>query len=171
MSLKHIFSFLAFAAAVNACSSLDCSINSQVNCAYGIQDANGNDSTLASGDTLTISTKKYARATDETATLDTIINKLTSTNNFTLQMGEASETDVLYMTLTRGVITTYYDTVYITKTNEPTFESVDCTPRFNHTITAIKSSHHFIDSIHINKAQVTNDASTKNLYLRLRKDN
>ncbi len=171
MSLKHIFSLIAAAAAVNACSSLDCSINSQVNCVYGIQDADGNDSTLASGDTLTISTKKYAKATDEAATLDTIMNKLTSANNFTLLMGEASETDVLYMTLTRGVITTYYDTVYITKTNEPTFESVDCTPRFNHTITAIKSTHHFIDSIHINKAQVTNDASTKNLYLRLRKDN
>ncbi len=171
MSLKHIFSLIAAAAAVNACSSLDCSINSQVNCVYGIQDADGNDSTLASSDTLTISTKKYASATDETATLDTVLNRLTSANNFTLLMGEASETDVLYMILTRGVITTYYDTVYITKTNEPTFESVDCTPRFNHTITAVKSTHHFIDSIHINKAYVTNDASTKNLYLRLRKDN
>lgn len=170
MNSKLLLYIATPALLLTACSSLDCSINSQVNCAYGIQDTEGKDSTLALHDTLSISIKRYANATDSVATKDTILNRLTSSKAFTLPMSESGDNDVLYLTLKHDSTATYHDTVYITKTNEPTFESVDCTPRFNHTITAIRTTHHFIDSLLINKAQVTNDASTKNIYLRLRKN-
>lgn len=155
-----------------ACSSVDCSINSRVMCHYSIQDANGNNAQLAYPLTVTLN----RAATDD----DTVfINMLNNVSTFDLPLSHVADTDQITLSLAIKY-TVIVDTIeteeteYITdkirlaKTNTPVFESVDCTPRYNHEIKGIEFTRNFIDTIIINKEKVTKDASAPNILIRLR---
>ena len=60
---------------------------------------------------------------------------------------------------------TLIDTVWIEKTNHPHFESVDCGLNYFHTITGVSCTHNAIDSIVINKKEVTYDISQQHFYI------
>ncbi|MGI6242845.1 MAG: DUF6452 family protein [Prevotella sp.] len=132
-----------------ACSSVDCPLNNTVYANYKLM---GKVTTLP--DTLTISTPRLDG-------FDTIlINKQVNTDSFYLPMSYGQDVDILYFHTN-----TLLDTVWIEKTNQPHFESVDCGLNYFHTITGVRSTHNAIDSIVINKKEVTYDISQQHFYI------
>lgn len=86
---------------------------------------------------------------------------------FDVPMSYSLATDTMMLTVHLTDSTSIMDKIYITKENHPTFEDVDCAPRYNHTITHVSSTHNFIDTLIINNEKVNNDASVKNIYIRI----
>ena len=118
----------------------------------------GKADTLA--DTLTISTNR----TDGSDSI--LINKNVKTTEFSLPISYSHPQDVFYFetkdTLT-GVCT--FDTITVTKEDRPHFESVDCSPLYFHTITAINTTNNAIDSVVIINPDVSYDTSKKHIYI------
>lgn len=162
MSLRTLPLMFAAVLLVTACSSIDCPLNSLVYTQYQLLDGAGKADTLK--DTLTIST-------DRTDGSDSVLlNRSVNTTAFSLPISYAADHDVFFFeikdTLTK---TSVYDTVTVTKTNEPHFESVDCAPSFFHTITAVSHTGHRIDSIVINNPEVNYDTSKKHFRIYFKK--
>lgn len=82
-------------------------------------------------------------------------------------MSYSQDADEYIFAFTDTLGATRSDTVVVGKTNQPHFESVDCTPQFWHTITSATTTHHMLDSISINEANVNNDQSKKHIILHL----
>ena len=57
----------------------------------------------------------------------------------------------------------------INKVNTPRFESVDCQVAYFHTITAVESTHNFIDSIVINNPNVDYDTEKQHFRIYFKK--
>ena len=55
--------------------------------------------------------------------------------------------------------------MWVTKTNEPHFESVDCGLNYFHTLTGVRFTRHAIDSVVINQKSVNYDVSPKHFYI------
>ena len=147
-----------------ACSSIDCPLNSLVYTQYQLMNAAGRVDTLA--DTLTISTKR----TDGNDSV--LINRSVRTTEFSLPISYSQPQDVLFVetidTLTKTVT---LDTITVEKVDRPHFESVDCSPSYFHTITAVGTTHNAIDSVVINNPDVDYDTSRKhfNIYFKHRR--
>ena len=147
-----------------ACSSIDCPLNSLVYTQYQLMDAAGRVDTLA--DTLTISTKR----TDGNDSV--LINRSVRTTEFSLPISYSQPQDVFFVetidTLTKAVT---LDTITVEKVDRPHFESVDCSPSYFHTITAVGTTHNAIDSVVINNPDVDYDTSRKhfNIYFKHRR--
>jgi hypothetical protein len=62
------------------------------------------------------------------------------------------------------------DTVWIKKDDYPHFESVDCNTTFFHTLTNVRYTRNYIDSIVINNPSVTYDSKTVHFYLYPKSD-
>lgn len=141
-----------------SCTTIDCPLNSLVYTQYKLMNAEGKADTLT--DTLTISTVK----TDGTDSI--LINKNINTTEFALPISYSLPQDVFYFetkdTLT-GTAT--IDTITVTKTDRPHFESVDCSPLYFHTITAVSTTHNAIDSAKIINSDVSYDTSKKHIYI------
>lgn len=132
-----------------ACSSVDCPLNNTVYTNYQLM---GKVTTLP--DTLTITTTRQDG-------LDSVlINKQVNTDSFSLPMSFGQDVDILYFQ-TNSVL----DTVWVSKTNEPHFESVDCGLNYFHTITTVRNTRNAIDSIVINNKEVTYDVSKKHFHI------
>ena len=147
-----------------ACSSIDCPLNSLVYTQYQLMNAAGRVDTLA--DTLTISTKR----TDGNDSV--LINRSVRTTEFSLPISYSQPQDVFFVetidTLTKTVT---LDTITVEKVDRPHFESVDCSPSYFHTITAVGTTHNAIDSVVINNPDVDYDTSRKhfNIYFKHRR--
>ncbi len=170
----HFSFLLTIIAVMTSCSSIDCQLNGSVYCRYQLKDQHLNDVAFAYPLTVTLC--------DTDSGDIVIINNESSASAIDIPMSHGNATDVLKFTITvtdtiEGEDTVYYvttphtDIIRITKTNEPYFESIDCAPRYNHTIEEVQSSHNFIDSLVINNKKVTNDASKENIYIFLNSDN
>ena len=62
------------------------------------------------------------------------------------------------------------NTICIKKENYPHFESVDCQAAYFHKITAVSSTQHIIESIHLNNPDVNYDTNENiHLYLKARR--
>ena len=157
-----------------SCSSIDCRLNGSVYCRYLLKDKDLNDVAFAYPLTVTLC--------DTDSGDIVVINNESNASAIDLPMSYGNATDVLKFTITVTDTIVTEDTVYyvttphtdiirVTKTNEPYFESIDCAPRYNHTIEAVQSSHNFIDSLVINNKKVTNDASKENIYIFLNSGN
>ena len=164
----------AIVAVITSCSSIDCKLNGSVYCRYQLKDQYLNDVAFAYPLTVTLC--------DTDSGDIVVINNESNASAIDLPMSHGNATDVLKFTITVTDTIVTEDTVYyvttphtdiirITKTNEPYFESIDCAPRYNHTIEAVQSSHNFIDSLVINNKKVTNDASKENIYIFLNSGN
>ena len=144
-----------------ACSSIDCPLNSLVYTQYQLMDAAGRVDTLA--DTLTISTKRTV------GNDSVLINRSVRTTEFSLPISYSQPQDVFFVetidTLTKTVT---LDTITVEKVDRPHFESVDCSPSYFHTITAVGTTHNAIDSVVINNPDVDYDTSRKhfNIYFK-----
>ena len=110
-------------------------------------------------DTLTISTPRAYGS-------DTILisNQINATN-LLVPMSYVQDEDILYFTMIDTLSVIRRDTVTVKKTNEPHFESVDCSPSYFHKITGIRYTHNAIDSITISKSKVDYDTEVGNLHI------
>ena len=117
----------------------------------------GNIKTLQ--DTMTISTIK-TEGTDSV-----LINKDVKVDSFILPMSYHQPEDVFYFEIRNRDHQVWKDTVTVKKENYSHFESVDCGPSFFHTITEVKTTHNYIDSIVINNKEVNYDASKAHFYI------
>lgn len=154
---KILGSILAMTTMVS-CSSIDCSVNSLVECVCGFRDSNGDNITITSP--LTVVAHRPIDGNDSI-----LINQMVNVSELSLPMSYAYDADTLTISVTDELNNTLSDNIIIKKTNEPIFESVDCGPRFHHTIQEVSSTHVFIDSVIINKAYVSNDLSKENLLI------
>lgn len=152
-------------AMMTACSSIECPIDNIVATVYTLYRADGTADTLRS-DTLTIvSPKPNGRDT-------TLLNRSIGTTTFQLPMSYNNAVDTLYLTLADTAETNhkiYFDTIYITKTNTPYFQSVDCNLSYFHEITNIWHTHNRLDSIVINKPTVDYDLTNDHLRIYFKK--
>lgn len=158
-------SVMAAVAMMAACSSVDCPVENTVATVYKLQRADGTPDTLRS-DTLTIISPK-GNAGDTT-----LLNRSIATTSFQLPVSYTLLVDTLYLTLADTSQTNhkvYHDTIYISKTNSPHFESVDCNISYFHEITTVEHTHHRIDSIVINKTSVNYDLTKEHLRLYFKK--
>lgn len=131
---------------LGACSTLDCPQTSTVMAKFRMGSP---VDTLK--DTLTISAARPA------GNDSVLINKDVNRDSFMLPMSYNGDEVTYYFSRTTIDGDNYIDTVRVMKTNEPHFESVDCTPSVFHTITGVSTTHHAIDSISIIYNKVTYD--------------
>lgn len=137
-----------------ACSSIDCPLNSVA----AVYTLGGKVSSLGNTDTLTV----WAILNNGK---DTVLNRQTSANTFTLPMSYDHDTDALVFCFTDTIGSMFLDTLYVSKTNEPHFESVDCSPTFFHQLTTLRCTHHMLDSVSIAQPTVNYDTTKTNIYL------
>jgi hypothetical protein len=97
----------------------------------------------------------------------TLLNWCTGIKQFSLPIGYTNPEDTLYFVFLGGSFRAI-DTVWIKKENIPHFESVDCNAAFFHELTAVRSTHHAIDSIVIKNPSVTYDPTTEHFHLYLK---
>lgn len=152
---------VAMLLAAVGCSSIDCPVQNRVYTVYSLKKADGTADTLKT-DTLSIVTRRHdGRDT-------TLQNRLTGVSSFELDISYVNPVDTLLLTLCDTAGYTYRDTVWVEKSNEPHFESVDCQISYFHTILSAQSTHHIIDSLSINNSKVNYDASNEHFHLYLK---
>lgn len=154
--MKQILYIIGIILLVSACSSIDCPLNNVVYTKYKLT---GNVTTL--DEALTVTTKRA----DGTDTV--LLNLLQKADSFELPVSYGQTADELYFDRV-GENETRRDTIWIEKTNEPHFESVDCGVNYFHTITGVRYTRHDIDSVTINNRNVTYDNSKAHIYIYYR---
>lgn len=147
--MKKLLPLLIIILMAGACSSVDCPLNNVVYTNYLLQ---GPVQTLP--DTLTISTTR----TDGYDSV--LINQQVNTDSFSLPISYGKPEDILFLKANHLT-----DTIWVQKTNEPHFESVDCGLNYYHTITGVRFTRHAIDSVVINHNRVTYDVRPKHFYI------
>lgn len=145
---------------LTACSSVDCALEKKVECKVQLMDANGDP--VAFTGYLTVS---IADATEETVK-DTLLNKLENASAFAFPLSYGGDVDKLnFIFSDKEDVFSISDVVSIAKSNDPVFESVDCAPRFNHTISAVTCTTNVIDSVVVKNKMVDNDATKVHLHV------
>lgn len=144
-----VLAAVALVVGLSACSSVDCPLNNTVYANYKLM---GAVKTLP--DTLTISTVR-SDGSDSV-----LINQQVNTDSFLLPMSCGHDVDELHLR-TNSLL----DTVWVTKTNTPHFESVDCGVAYFHVITGVRYTRHAIDSIAINHKEVNYDATQQHFHI------
>lgn len=148
----------AFLLVVVGCSSIDCPVQNRVYTIYSLKKADGTSDTLKV-DTLTI-TSRRVNHTDTT-----LQNRLTGISSFDLDISQVLPIDTLHLELRDTLGHIYRDTIWVEKSNEPHFESVDCQISYFHHITRATTTHHIIDSLSIHNATVNYEASNEHFHL------
>ena len=158
--MRHIIYIIGVVLALTACSSVDCPLNNVVYAKYKLM----GDVTKLS-DVRTITTVRA----DGTDTI--LLNQQQNADSFELPMSFGQTVDELCLTRDRqDGSEVRRDTIWIEKTNEPHFESVDCGVNYFHTITGVRHTSHTIDSVTVNKRNVNYDASVSHLYIYFRSE-
>lgn len=150
------------------CSSIDCNLNGRVLCHYVVNNDDGQEVTFP----YPFSAVFMRQATDS----DTVyINRQANVSSFDLPMSYGGTTDAIILSLEKPVrieekdtLLILNDTIWVSKTNTPIFESVDCAPRYRHNIDKVEHTSTFIESITINNEKVTNESSEPNIILHPR---
>ena len=149
-----------------ACSSVDCPVDSTVATLYQIRNSDGTELKLV--DTMTVRTVD-AESNDlvlYTGRDSIIYNKGVGISQFNLPISYVHPEDVLVFQF--GIANTdslVEDTVWVKKEDYPHFESVDCNTTYFHTLTDVKYTRNYIDSIVIKNPSVTYDSQTVHFYL------
>lgn len=165
MMLRSFHVILAIVAMclVSSCSSIECGIDNLVTCVWNFEPSVGSD---YSSIYFSLSSRRVSDGNDTV-----LVNRKAELGNVKLPMSYALNADTLTLTVERqmedGFIELGKDIVIVEKTNEPIFESVDCSPRFHHTIKNVKSSHNYIDTIEVVNEKVLNQPANENLRLYL----
>ncbi|MGN0069156.1 MAG: DUF6452 family protein [Prevotella sp.] len=128
-----------------ACSSIDCPLNNSVMAVYKFADG-----TLAPSVQLTVSSPRADG-------VDTVlVNRIELVDSVSVPMSYAHAEDTLLFDFTvaeseQSVV----DTLYVGKTNQPHFESVDCSPAMFHEILTVRHTTNVISSVEIKNKNVT----------------
>ena len=148
---------------LSACSSIDCPLNNRTYASFKLA---GDVTKLV--DTLTVSTPRNIDNPEEDTVL---INRLVDTDSLSLPMSYQRTEDIYIFTFVqKDTELKTIDTLWVSKENEPHFESVDCNPVMFHTIKDVRFTQRAIDSIKVNYNKVTyNDAKAHfHIYLKNR---
>ena len=148
---------------MSACSSIDCPLNNRTYASFKLA---GDVTKLV--DTLTVSTPRNIDNPEEDTVL---INRLVDTDSLSLPMSYQRTEDIYIFTFAqKDTELKTIDTLWVSKENEPHFESVDCNPVMFHTIKDVRFTQRAIDDIKVNYNKVTyNDAKAHFLiYLKNR---
>lgn len=148
---------------LSACSSIDCPLNNRTYASFKLA---GDVTKLV--DTLTVSTPRNIDNPEEDTVL---INRLVDTDSLSLPMSYQRTEDIYIFTFVqKDTELKNIDTLWVSKENEPHFESVDCNPVMFHTIKDVRFTQRAIDDIKVNYNKVTyNDAKAHFLiYLKNR---
>ena len=149
-----------------ACSSIDCPVNSIVETIWKVYDSEGQELKLS--DTLTVTTvrKDGQEITVMNGRDNTVLNKLTSKSTFNLPISNSHPEDIFVFHFDNANDSVHVtDTVWIKKDDYAHFESVDCNSIFFHTLTNIRYTKNYLDSIVIKNPSVTYDYETVHLHL------
>ena len=157
--MRRLLFFLAVAWVACSCTSIDCPVQTAVRTYYALQKSDQTTDTLK--DILYV----VSRVLEGKDTL--LLNQAITLTTFSLPIGYANPEDTLCFRFRNGSYAAT-DTVWIKKENIPHFESVDCSATFFHRLTAVRCTHHAIDSIIINSPTVDYDPQTIHFYLYLK---
>lgn len=149
---KSLMLLVVGALLIAGCSTIDCPLNNRVYSKYKL-----------AGDVKTLNSKMTITANLHNGNDSVIINQAEKTDSFELPMSYSMPIDTFYLDI-KGSAQSYRDTIAVTKTDMPHFESVDCSPAIFHKVTAINYTQHTIDLIVINQPNVTNNV-TKSTFL------
>lgn len=154
---------LIFSACMVACTSIDCPVQHSVMAHYAVMTS---DLTAADTlrDTLSVTTKKMDRK-------DTLLlNQAIGVTSFSVNVSYTNPEDTLFFQF-KNYPYMAVDTVWMKKENTPHFESVDCSASYFHSITAIRTTHHAIDTVTINNPSIDYDPQRVHFHLRLKSHN
>lgn len=140
-----------------ACTSIDCPVQNTVYTTYRVRSAAGLP------DTLRYVMSVYSARSGGSDTL--LLNSISGVTEFQLPISYQAPEDTLRFEFLATDSTWIADTVWIAKTNQPHFESVDCQMSYFHEITAVRHTSHVIDSIGINRKSVNYDAQTEQFHI------
>ena len=152
--------------ALAACTNIDCPLDNVVVMTSGLYDAeDGSSLSLPVEDELSI----YS-ATGE----HTLLNKATDISSFVLPMRHGVGTDTLLFHFSNTDSQEAIDTLFLTYTDNPHFESVDCPAALFHTLTQVRWTSHSLaempltfDSVAIVRPNVNyDDVENLKIYLR-----
>lgn len=155
--MRKAFAAIILTAMTSACTSIDCPVQNTVYTVYKLYKADGVADTLA--DTLTIYTCR------KNGSDSILLNRKTKATTLDLPISYQNPTDTLIFELRDTFNVLRRDTVWIDKTNQPHFESVDCNISYFHEIISVRWTNEAIDSIGINKKDVNYDASTEHFHI------
>lgn len=161
--MQKVIGAIAVALLVCACSSIDCPIQNTVYTTYKVYNRSEKVDTLR--DTLTVYSKRV-EGTDSV-----FLNKDIKVTDFSLPISYTADADTLFFQFKNVNSIIFNDTVTVSKTNTPHFESVDCSPSFFHTLTGLKYTKNRIDSIAIKNTTVSYDASKEHFHIYLKSNN
>lgn len=125
------------AMSLTSCSNIDCPLDNVVSMQCNL---------------FSYETKSAYTLTDELtvtpAGKDTVLlNKATNIQNFLLPLKEAGERDTLLLHFSNTADQSATDTLFITHTLHPHFESLDCPSSVFHTITAVRATSHALSEM------------------------
>ncbi len=146
--------------ALGACSSIDCPLNNRVYTSYQLRTPDGSVDTL-SNVLMTVSTNR----TDGSDSV--LINRDTRLTVFSLPISNAQPRDSFFVELAdaEGAARLSLDTIVVSKDDRMHFESTDCAPSYFHSITAVTTTRHAVDSVVINNKTVNYDTSKPHFYI------
>ena len=127
-----------------SCDTFNCLLDTKVECGYGFY-AEG--TSIAVSDTLTVT----ALGIDSV-----LVNRQVNKSSLKLPVSYYGDVDSLEFKI-QGPDGEARDTVYMAKRNIGHIEDVSCPAHMWHTITSVYSTHHLIDSVYINNADINYD--------------
>lgn len=154
-----------FLSVMSACTGIDCPLDNIVSMTCGLYNAE-DETSLRLSDTLTV----RAGGVKDTV----LLNRAQGISDFLVPLRHGVTTDTLLFCFSNADRQSATDTVYVTHTNQPHFESIDCPLAVFHTIQSVRwTSHHLsampltIDSIAIVRQLVDyEDVENLKIYLR-----
>ncbi|RRD03004.1 DUF6452 family protein [Prevotella sp. OH937_COT-195] len=161
--MRKLLSIIVAAVLFTACTTIDCPQNNAVYVTCNLYGTDGKAYTL--DDTLTIRTKR----TDGKDTI--LLNRQTGTKKFSLPVSYAGDVDCFVLEMCDSLNNIVRDTIMVSKTNIPHFESVDCGPSFFHTIKGVATTYNKIESVKINHSEVNYDATKEHIRIYFKSDN
>lgn len=146
------------------CAEINCPLDNVVVLTAGLYAAE-DASPLTLPDTLTVT----AAGTDSV-----LLNRATDIGSFQVPVRQGAETDTLLLRFANTELQTATDTLFVTHTNEPHFESIDCPPSMFHVITSVRWTSHAlsqspltVDSVAMARPLVNyDDVENIKIYLR-----
>lgn len=153
-SIKGYFASIFPALIVLAgCESIDCTLENEV-MMYATLVQDGKPVSL--NDTLTVTGGKSGIL---------LLNKISNVSKVTLPLSYYFDTDTLVFTV-KGEDYELQDTVWVSKSNTPHYESPDCPNTMFHLITDVKCTHEFIEKVTIT-GNIVSYAKGENLQICL----
>lgn len=154
--LRRLFEAILCLMLLSACDDSSCTLYNSTYCECNFVDSAYRGITIT--DTLTI---RITRANGEDSIL---VNRSTRTGSLMLMLSTYKDVDSLYFDFIDNSGVTRYDTLFISKTNEPHFESPDCGTTYFHDILGVRWSGPLIKGVNIVHPQVYYN-SQKNLQI------